>query len=426
MTRSAGLLGRITRAFWLQVALITIASVLGIYSARIVIEENLVQNAILDEADYFWRHYQQDSKFQLPDTRNLTGYFDSVELPAVMRDNMPDGPGFYDFTDAGEQLILHVSRQQQQTLYLVFYRGQVDDLVLYYGLFPLLVVLIILYLTLWFAYRFSHRSITPVARLAEQINQVDFSDDHLSFGLQDPLFGRNEEIRILADAISRLGDRLNAFIARERNFTRDASHEFRSPLTVINVAADMLLLDDRLSPDATRSLNKIKRAVNDMENLTEVFLMLAREDSGALTRSEVDVNQVVRDQIERVEFLRDHRDVQINLHEHGRLRVFSSETVIAVLLGNLVRNALLYTDCGHVSIDIDEQQLVVSDSGPGISSADIGKIFRPFHRVGADSASGYGIGLTIVKRLCDRFGWKIDVTSETSQGASFRLVFVDS
>jgi signal transduction histidine kinase len=426
MTRSAGLLGRITRAFWLQVALITIASVLGIYSARIVIEENLVQNAILDEADYFWRHYQQDSKFQLPDTRNLTGYFDSAELPAVMRDNLPDGPGFYDFTDAGEQLILHVSRQQQQTLYLVFYRGQVDDLVLYYGLFPLLVVLIILYLTLWFAYRFSHRSITPVARLAEQINQVDFSDDHLSFGLQDPLFGRNEEIRILVDAISRLGDRLNAFIARERNFTRDASHEFRSPLTVINVAADMLLLDDRLSPDATRSLNKIKRAVNDMENLTEVFLMLAREDSGALTRSEVDVNQVVRDQIERVEFLRDHRDVQINLHEHGRLRVFSSETVIAVLLGNLVRNALLYTDCGHVSIDIDEQQLVVSDSGPGISSADIGKIFRPFHRAGADSASGYGIGLTIVKRLCDRFGWKIDVTSETSQGASFRLVFVDS
>ena len=426
MTRSAGLLGRITRAFWLQVALITIASVLGIYSARIVIEENLVQNAILDEADYFWRHHQQDSKFQLPETRNLTGYFDSAELPAVMRDNLPDGPGFYDFTDAGEQLILHVSRQQQQTLYLVFYRGQVDDLVLYYGLFPLLVVLIILYLTLWFAYRFSHRSITPVARLAEQINQVDFSDDHLSFGLQDPLFGRNEEIRILADAISRLGDRLNAFIARERNFTRDASHEFRSPLTVINVAADMLLLDDRLSPDATRSLNKIKRAVNDMENLTEVFLMLAREDSGALTRSEVDVNQVVREQIERVEFLRDHRDVQINLHEHGRLRVFSSETVIAVLLGNLVRNALLYTDCGHVSIDIDEQQLVVSDSGPGISSADIGKIFRPFHRVGADNASGYGIGLTIVKRLCDRFGWKIDVTSETSQGASFRLVFVDS
>jgi signal transduction histidine kinase len=426
MTRPAGLLGRITRAFWLQVALITVASVLGIYSARIVIEENLVQSAILDEADYFWSHYQQDKAFQLPDTRNLTAYFEPAELPAIMRDNLPVEPGFHEFNDAGMQLILHISRQQQQTLYLVFYRGQVDDLVLYYGLFPLLVVLIILYLTLWFAYRFSHRSITPVARLAEQINQVDFSDDHLSFGLQDPLFGRNEEIRILVDAISRLGDRLNAFIARERNFTRDASHEFRSPLTVINVAADMLLLDDRLSPDATRSLNKIKRAVNDMENLTEVFLMLAREDSGALTRSEVDVNQVVRDQIERVEFLRDHRDVQINLHEHGRLRVFSSETVIAVLLGNLVRNALLYTDCGHVSIDIDEQQLVVSDSGPGISSADIGKIFRPFHRAGADSASGYGIGLTIVKRLCDRFGWKIDVTSETSQGASFRLVFVDS
>jgi signal transduction histidine kinase len=71
-------------------------------------------------------------------------------------------------------------------------------------------------------------------------------------------------------------------------------------------------------------------------------------------------------------------------------------------------------------------QLVVSDIGPGISRDDIGKIFRPFHRASGDNASGDGIGLTIVKRLCDRFGWTIDVTSETAQATSFRLVFAES
>jgi len=423
MANTNGLLGKFTRAFWLQVALITIAAILGVYVAKITIEEILVKNAILEEADYFWKYYLGDDEFHLPDTKNLTGYFDPALLPPIIQDNLPTEPGFYEFSDLSNRLVLHLSRRQQETLYLIYYRGQVDALVLYYGLFPLLVVLTILYLTLWFAYRFSRRTISPITRLANQIDEIDFYKEDLSLKHEDTGFQGDDEIQVLADAIFDLGERLNAFTTRERNFTRNASHEFRTPLTVINIAADMMLIEDTLSENSRKSLLKIKRAVYDMEALTEVFLMLAREDAGSMTWREVDVNQVVRGQIERAEFLNGNKDVEVKLNEKGQLRVHSSETVIAVLLGNLIRNAILYTHQGEVNIEISEDQLTITDNGPGIPPSSIDSIFEPFHRAGNENASGYGIGLTIVKRLCDRFNWAIEVSSETKRGTAFSLRF---
>ena len=88
MAKSTGLLGKFTRAFWLQVGLITVAAILGVYLAKITIEETLVKKAILEEADYFWKYYLGDSGVNLPDTKNLTGYFDPNELPPIIQDNL--------------------------------------------------------------------------------------------------------------------------------------------------------------------------------------------------------------------------------------------------------------------------------------------------------------------------------------------------
>ena len=284
-------------------------------------------------------------------------------------------------------------------------------------------VLTILYLTLWLAYRYSRRTISPLTRLANHINEIDLGEKDLSLRLEDPGLRGDDEIQVLADAISRLGERLSAFITRERNFTRNASHEFRTPLTVINIAADMMLIENRLSQKSRTSLLKIKRAVYDMEGLTEVFLMLAREDTESMTQHEVDVNQVVRDQIERSEILKQGKDIKINLNERSPLKLWSSETVVAVLIGNLIRNAIVHTEQGEVQIEIEEHQLTIIDSGPGIPQSSLERIFEPFHRADDDNDSGFGIGLTIVKRLCDRFHWTIEVSSEGGQGTTFRLRF---
>ena len=424
MPDSGNLLGKISRAFWLQIALITLAAILGVSLAKVLIEENLVKNALLEESEYFWKHYFGDLSITLPDTKNLTGYFDPELLPPVIQDNLPSAPGFYEFSDLGNELVLHVTSEQNQTLYLIYYRGQVDALVMYYGLFPLLVVLTILYLTLWSVYRFSRRTISPFARLTNHINQIDLNKDDFSLNLTELEIANDGEVKPLIDAISQLGERLDSYITRERNFTRNASHELRTPLTVINVATDMMLIDTQSPEKSQRMLLKIKRASSDMESLIELFLMLAREDTGSTTRIEVNLNQLVSEQIDRMNFLTADKKVDIRLTEKAQLRVSASETVLTVMLGNLIRNAILYTDEGNIDITIDEQKISITDSGRGIPQSKLESIFEPFERVDMDDrVAGYGIGLTIVKRLCDRFGWQIQVSSLANQGTSFVISF---
>ncbi len=424
MPDSGNLLGKISRAFWLQIALITLAAILGVSLAKVLIEENLVKNALLEESEYFWKHYFGDLSITLPDTKNLTGYFDPELLPPVIQDNLPSAPGFYEFSDLGNELVLHVTSEQNQTLYLIYYRGQVDALVMYYGLFPLLVVLTILYLTLWSVYLFSRRTISPFARLTNHINQIDLNKDDFSLNLTELEIANDGEVKPLIDAISQLGERLDSYITRERNFTRNASHELRTPLTVINVATDMMLIDTQSPEKSQRMLLKIKRASSDMESLIELFLMLAREDTGSTTRIEVNLNQLVSEQIDRMNFLTADKKVDIRLTEKAQLRVSASETVLTVMLGNLIRNAILYTDEGNIDITIDEQKISITDSGRGIPQSKLESIFEPFERVDMDDrVAGYGIGLTIVKRLCDRFGWNIQVSSLANQGTSFVISF---
>ena len=423
MNRAGGLLGKLSRAFWLQILLITLAAIFGVYLAKVVIEEILIKNAILDEVQYFSEQYKLDPNFNLPDTRNMSGYFDSEQLPPVVRAELPGKPGFYEFDDLSNRLVLYRTTVSDEPFYLVYYRGQVDALILYYGIFPLLAVLTILYLTLWLVYRFSHRSISPIARLANRIDRIDLSQDDFSLALENSGVESNDEIQVLAEAIAHLGERLSAFIDRERDFTRDASHEFRTPLTVIKIAIDTMLMDKAPSAEIRSGLNRIRAAVNDLENLTEVFLLLAREHGNSLTLREVDVNQLVREQIHQTAVIKKNKDVTVCLEERAQLRLVASETVVAVLLGNLIRNALLYTQQGEVNIGIDANQLTISDSGEGIPQSMLQDIFKPFQRASSNNDTGIGIGLAIVKRLCDRFGWKINVASESGQGTTFTLVF---
>ena len=427
MFKTSGLISKINRAFLLQGMLISIAAVLSIFFAKLVIDEILIKSAIEQEADYFWQNHQQDPDFSLPDTLNLTGYLSSDKLPAIMQHNLPAEPGFYEFEQAGNNLVLHLSQNDKRMLYLLYNRGQVDSLAAYYGLFPLALVLIVLYLSIWATYRFSRRMISPVSLLARQVNEVDFSSPdfspvqarHLPFDVDD-------DIQVLSDAIINLGKRLEDFIARERNFTRDASHELRSPLTVLNIATDVLLADHELSQPALDTVRRIKRAATDMEELIEAFLLLARESDQALSSDRVCVNDVIADEIDRVRLINGTGEVNIHYSPGHELQVWASDRVISVLIGNLLRNAVLYTGHGDVEVAVTDKSVIIKDSGKGIPQQQMNEIFKPYYRGSNNDIVGHGVGLTIVKRLSDRFSWPISINSAPGVGTSVEVRFTKS
>ncbi len=422
MNPHRGLIHKINRAFIVQGLFISIAALLSVFFAKVVLEETLIKEAIKQEAEYFWQRYQSDNSFPLPDTQNLTGYFDIEKLPDDIRTGLPLSDGFHESSE--QHIVVYKSRQGDNNLFLLYYRDQVDSLAMYYGLFPLTLILIFLYTTLWFSYRFSRRMVSPVSWLASQVNNIDFNSNEISpIKLNEIPFETDEEIQLLANSIVHLGERVDKFIERERNFTRDASHELRSPLTVIRIATDMLQSEPSLPALATSSLQKIRRAADDMEDLTEAFLLLARESDDALTIDSVNVNDIVHEEVDRAELFNRVKKLPISVNEQSQLEIHASDKVLSVLLGNLIRNAILYTETGTIKITVTDISVIIEDSGVGMSKEEVDNIFMPYYRAKNGNNVGHGVGLTIVKRLSERFNWPLRVKSFPGEGTRIEVIF---
>jgi signal transduction histidine kinase len=158
-----------------------------------------------------------------------------------------------------------------------------------------------------------------------------------------------------------------------------------------------------------------------MESLTKAFLLLARELDQGLARDWICVNEVAEAELERARMV-SGSDSDCRIVAGERLWVFAPERIVESVVGNLVRNAVTYADGGEVTIEIERNTLVIEDSGPGIDEDDLKRVFKPFVRK-QRQRGGYGVGLTIVKRLTDRFEWPLEIESEPGRGTRIAVSF---
>lgn len=418
---------RLAQAFALQIGFIALAAGAGAYAAKMLLEGNLIHQALRDEAAHFRALQSIDPDAALPDTHNLKGYLrrahGSNDLPQDLRQlaagfhELDRGPGF---------VAAYVDHRPESDLILVFDGKRVEELAVLFGVAPLAGVLTLIYLFTWFAYRSSTKAISPVVQLAQQVAEIDLeSPDAVLPGFDQFSATGDREVHALAHALSRLTDRVRRFVDRERTFTREVSHELRSPTTVVKMAADLLLTGSQLDPDARTNVLRIKRAAKDMEDLITAFLLLARESERGLPRTSVCVNDVAAEQLELARPLLQGKPVSLSMIAPGRLTLAAPIQVVAVMIGNLIRNACAYTERGHVLLAIHPGGIEVEDSGVGIAQHELGQIFEPFYRA-SDRPGGHGVGLTIVRRLADRFRWRLSITSEPGSGTRICIAFPDA
>jgi signal transduction histidine kinase len=409
---------RLGRTFLLQAALIGIAAIVSVFLANVMLEGVLIRQALRDEASFYWAHHDVDPAHPLPATLNLTGYIDDAPRQVAAL-----APGFHDWDAGGRRNVVYISERAGQRLVLVFDRGGVGRLAILFGLLPLALVLLVLYLSTWLAFRASRRTFSPIVALARQVRELDPSAAVPGRLDRSRLPRADDEVQELADALVRYSERLSEFIARERDFTRDASHELRSPLTVIRISAELLLADERLADTSRRAAERIRRAANDMDELTSAFLLLARESEAGLPSSALCVNDVVAGELARAQLLAEDKPIEARLVASHRLHLDAPERVLAVLIGNLLRNAFSYTDRGEVEISIDSQGVVIRDTGVGIAPERLANIYRPFARGESAPRGGFGVGLSIVRRLSDRFGWPVHIDSQPGVGTRIEIRF---
>ncbi|MDX1380170.1 MAG: HAMP domain-containing sensor histidine kinase [Xanthomonadales bacterium] len=421
------LTGRLVRVFLLQALAISLAVVVGVYGAAKVVEKVLVREALDGEAAHFWALFEQQPGHPRPDTANLTGYLQHPRYGDPIPPWLAGAAEEYQRVErpGGDHPLVHVSARDGGRLYLVFEEVQVSRLALLFGIVPLIFLLILVYALTWFGYRASRRAISPMVQLAQRVNEIDANHDDLEqLDLEVDAPPGSEE-RVLSDALQAFLHRIDDFLTRERNFTRNASHELRTPLAVMRANLDALERRQAAGQALDAPLERMRRTVSDMEKLLETLLILAREDESRLPRDAVIINDLLTERLEQVARAESKPEVEARLEADCLLQVHAPQRVLAIVFDNLLRNALKYTEQGEVVAHIGEHAVEIRDTGPGMDEETLERLFEPFSR-GQEGAGGYGLGLTIVKRMCERFGWPIHFDSAPGKGTRVILEFPES
>ena len=212
-------------------------------------------------------------------------------------------------------------------------------------------------------------------------------------------------------------------VAREHDFTHAASHELRTPLTVIRVAGDLLAHDDGLSCSSRRSLARIQTAAADMEAILDALLLLARSEDCALDYVDFPVHEVVQQALERVRPALQAKGLRLQLIEEATPTMHAPPHVLQVILGNLLANAVRFTDHGEVRVRVCTDRVQVEDTGIGMDASALAQAHAPFFCAHAGAAGGPGLGLSVAHRLAVRCGWLIHLESTLGQGTRANLVF---
>jgi signal transduction histidine kinase len=254
----------------------------------------------------------------------------------------------------------------------------------------------------------ANRIITPVTELASAVRGLPLDGEGVALSVDVA----PDEVGTLADTITHLQKRISEFTRREREFTAHASHELRTPVTVIKGAMEILKgRSDAGQASVQRPLARIERAVTDMEHLIDTFLMLARQKQAAKKSETCDLRGAVENVVATHHYLLATKPVEVQVLAADAGRVRAPVSLVTIALGNLVRNAFQYTMEGRIIIIALPDRVRITDSGPGIS---------------ASGVKGNGLGLTIVDRLCEHMDWKFVIDSRPGEGTRAELIFLRS
>ena len=421
---------RLVRVFATQVLVVSVALSAGIYITNHIVQDSLMLRALQSEAQHFWTLYDENPLQPLPNTSNMRGFIaidgDETAIPDVLRRY---GDGYIDRVSYGNDTpTLHVSDHANARLYLLFASAEVSELAFYFGIVPLTISLVVIYGLSFLGYLWSQRAISPIVRLANYFERFKFDgEQNPKTDLRELKQGADAEVETMIGAIDRFSDRLHAFVERERTFTRDASHELRTPIAVFKGSLDLFERSSDRSKSDIEALQRMRRTLDDMEGLLETLLLLAREDQLNPPTQPILANELISRSVQQLQTIADQSGNQIRYNEDAELRVCASERVIQMIVTNLVRNAINYTEEGLIEVTVGDQRLQVRDTGMGMNTTELENAFEPFYRseAGRAMSSGHGLGLSIVRRLAAQFEWTISAHSTVGEGTTIEIRFFD-
>jgi len=281
----------------------------------------------------------------------------------------------------------------------------------------LLTAWIVLIVVLYFIARILSRHLSrPIAQLSDQLSSIN--PDQRGIRLSDQF--ADDEVGRIAQAFDSYKEKMDGYVEKQMAFAAMASHELRSPLTIIRTSAD-LIASRHDDPAIDAHLEKIQRASANMANMIHALLAVTRDQPLETTFEPIALRPMVDEIIDNLQPEIRNKDINIDNIVDEKACVRADKTLLTVVLINLIRNAVKHGENSFIRIDLNDSILSISDNGFGIDSEDLQHIFDFAYR--GQNSQGYGVGLYISKLICDYLGWSLSLEANPEGGIIARVGF---
>jgi len=278
-------------------------------------------------------------------------------------------------------------------------------------------------------YLVSRRALQPVDDITAAAESIRIHN--LGGQLRVPDTG--DQLQRLSETLNRMLSRLNESVQRISQFTADASHELRGPVSIIRTTAELALEDERTGLEAREDMIAILTEAERVTRLIDSLLLLARADAGddGFQREAADIGSGLRETVEKCRPLAERKKIQLNIASDEAPRIAICDVEAARrLFFILIDNAIKYTQEGgrvEVRLEAKGEGAIVSviDTGIGIVESDLHHIFDRFWRadkVRSRDMGGAGLGLAIARWISERHQWTLAAESELGVGSRFTVM----
>lgn len=405
------LVQRIMLSFALLVTFIATIYATALHQSMEFTESHLIAGVLEDEVARVTHHLDVGER---PILSSETSIYGAPPLKPIPKHFQNLKPGFSELTDEGDYFV-YTATWKNQPFVLVRDQEGFEDTERLFKKIIFISVLIVFFIGLLAGWWLSRNIMQPVRALSSAVREASLAPVYRPLSVTIT----NDEVGELAHICDTALRHLHDALEREKAFTGDVSHELRTPLTVIETSVELLSLTP-LTAQQQQQVDRIARSANDMRELVQLFLSFARLSQRHGAAEPDTVQGILQTAIETwMPFANEKGLNLVYVREAPCLGTYSP-VMLGTIANNLLKNAVSYTTQGTITVKETAQGFIVTDTGPGLKSDEVQRIFGHGIRgsAGADDHLGTGLGLSIVSRICHRMDWQIDVLpSET--GAAF-------
>lgn len=393
MTNAPSFFKKIRRTFIVLTSVMFLLFWGLIYFAQDRLEVISLEHRLTTETQEYLKNYRRYGfKADKPDPQELDTYWSKEEFPEWLEPYQT--PGFFEEQLGPEDKHFLVTKHPSGSgwLYVVF-QDDADDYLDDYEdnlhLITFLVGAIFLMAVMAYGLYFVRLFSRPLIQIEDKIDSM--APDKPDFVVDTPY----KETRSIEYTLLDNKAKIASYFQREQEFSRFASHELRTPIMVIKGSTELLRKVPDMPRVATKAVNRIEYAGNQMQILTEAFLLLGKEDIEAHHISRESLSKHIHVVLETMaeHFAKQDASYQLKEVDPGTLDAPSS--FIDIVMANLLKNAFSYS-VGDIVVELADKSLIVTNQHDG----------HDMHN------SGYGCGLAIIERVCNRMNWQFDTEND--------------